>query len=102
VSIIDPRHALYGQTLRLVNIATSGKEEAASCTVELRADVWRRIPLSVTNLGTNEPVLYPLPLNLSVVRQLLDVFRRIEVQCQEATSNENQEKASFAGGHQAA
>jgi hypothetical protein len=89
VSIIDPRHALYGQKLRLVQIANSGKEETSSCTVELGADVWRRIPLSVTDLGSNQPVLYPLPLNLTVMRQLLDLFRRIAVQCQEGTSHEN-------------
>jgi hypothetical protein len=94
VSIIDPRHALYGQKLRLVQIANSGKEETSSCTVELRADVWRRIPLSVTNLGSNQPVLYPLRLNLTVMRQLLELFRRIEVQCQEGTSHENKEQPS--------
>lgn len=88
VSIIDPRHALYGQKLRLVQIADSGKEETSSCTVELCADVWRRIPVSVTDLGNNQPVLYPLPLNLTVVRQLLELFRRLEIQCQEGTSDE--------------
>ncbi len=94
VSIIDPRHALYGQRLRLVQVANSGKEETSSCTVELRADVWRRIPLSVTDLGKNQPVFYPLPLNLTVMRQLLELFRRIEVQCQEGASNENKGQPS--------
>lgn len=89
VSIIDPRHALYGQRLRLVQVAHSGKEETSSCTVELCADVWRRIPLSVTDLGRNQPVLYPLPLSLTVMRQLLELFRRLEIQCQEGTSDEN-------------
>ena len=92
VSIIDPRHALYGQKLRLVQIANRSKEETSSCTVELCADVWRRIPLSVTDLGNNEPVLYPLPLNLTVMRQLLELFRRIEIQCQEGTSDENKDQ----------
>jgi hypothetical protein len=99
VSIIDPRHALYGQKLRLVQVANGGKEETSSCTVELRADVWRRIPLGVTNLSSNQPVLYPLPVNLLVVRQLLALFRRIEIQCQEASSDENNKKAS--GGNKA-
>ena len=94
VSIIDPRHALYGQKLRLVQIADSGKEESSSCTVELCADVWRRIPLSVTDLGNNQPVYYPLALNLTVMRQLLELFRRIEVQCQEGASNENKGQLS--------
>jgi hypothetical protein len=94
VSIIDPRHALYGQRLRLIQVANSGKEEASSCTVELCADVWRRVPLSVTDLGRNQPVLYPLPLNLTVMRQLLELFRRIEVQCQEGTSDENKDQAA--------
>jgi hypothetical protein len=94
VSIIDPRHALYGQKLRLVQIAHSGKEETSNCTVELCASVWRRIPLSVTDLGKNQPVFYPLPLNLTVMRQLLELFRRIEVQCQEGASNENKGQPS--------
>jgi hypothetical protein len=94
VNIIDPRHALYGQKLRLVQIAHSGKEETSSCTVELCADVWRRIPLSVTDLGNNQPVLYPLALNLTVMRQLLELFRRLEIQCQEGTSHENQGQLS--------
>lgn len=94
VTILDPRHALYGQRLRLVQIANSGKEETSSCTVELCADVWRRVPLSVTDLGRNPLVLYPLPLNLTVVGQLLDLFRRIAVQCQEVTSNENKDRLS--------
>ena len=76
VKIIDPRHSLCGQSFRLVSVSQSGKEGSV-CTIELQSNIWRRIPLDVTDLGRHTPPTYPLPLTLSVVRELLEVFEHI-------------------------
>ncbi|MBV7339035.1 hypothetical protein KFU94_64620 [Chloroflexi bacterium TSY] len=87
VTVVDPRHALCGQKLKVVKISAEGKEGPV-CTVELQKDIWRRIPLSITDVGRYEPILYPLPLNLRVVGELLDLYKRIEVQIKENSSND--------------
>lgn len=93
VTVIDPRHALYGQTLRLVKFHGDGKARG-TCTVELQKDIWRRIPVSVTDCGHHEPMVYPLPLNLLVVGQLLDCIKHIAAMHQEESNNEARARKS--------
>jgi hypothetical protein len=86
---------LCGQTLRVVAISQDGKAGPV-CTVELQKDIWRRIPVNVTNLGRHEPMSYPLPLNLPLVGQLLELYTRIEARTKERTSHDSQKEASPA------
>ena len=101
VTIIDPRHALYGQKLRLVQFHGDGKARG-TCTVETQKDIWRRIPVSVTDCSADKPEVFPLPLNLVVVRQLLDSLTKIaamneEESNHETRANHSRRRADLAG-----
>lgn len=86
VTIVDPRNALCGQRLKVVSINTDGKD-GPICTVEIQKDIWRRIPFSITDAGGCKPLNYPTPLNLALMRQLLDLYQRIEATAKERTSH---------------
>lgn len=91
--VIDPRHALYGQKLRLVQFHGDGKARG-TCTVEIQKDIWRRIPVSVTDCSADKPEVFPLPLNLVVVRQLLDSLTQIAAMNEEESNHETRANES--------
>jgi len=76
VTIIDPRHPLFGRTLPLVHI-TNKQYQGRCCVVLLQEGIERIVPLKATD-HSSEPIQeFPLPIDLSSVKQLYEVFRRI-------------------------
>lgn len=68
VTVTDPRHALYGNTLPLISI-------------EQRRDVGggrtRYIPVEATDQALEQFSASPIPLSLKAIQQLLNTFQRI-------------------------
>jgi hypothetical protein len=86
VTIVDPRHPLYGRTFPLINIANRSRIGQA-CVIQLQDDLERTVPLAVTDRASESVDIFPLSLNLSSVRQLLRAFKRITSQLKEGTEN---------------
>lgn len=86
VTIVDPRHPLYGRTFPLIDIANRSHIGQA-CVIQLRDDLERTVPLAVTDRASESVAIFPLSLNLSSVRQLLRAFRRITSQLKEGTED---------------
>lgn len=97
VTVIDPRHPLYDQSFPLLHIKNK-QELIPSCLVRLTEGVERLIPVSVTNLAVTPPVVFPLPLDLSSLHNLSEVFLRIQAQvgkeCGDGSSGNAQLKRS--------
>ncbi len=76
VTIVDPRHPLFGRTLSLIGI-TNKQYGGRCCAVKLPEGVSRLIPIEVTDLSLETITIYSLPLSLSSVKQLLATYHRI-------------------------
>jgi hypothetical protein len=87
VTITDPRHPLFGQTLPLMEIANK-QYLGRCCVVLLREGVDLFVPLAATDRSPEPLALYPLPLDLISVRQLLVTYGRIISHPAEGTDNE--------------
>ncbi len=87
VTVVDPRHPLVGRTFRLIEIANKPYFGYA-CLVAFRGPVERHIPVCVTDLAAEPPVIFPLPLNLASVQQLVATYERICCQRAEGTEDE--------------
>jgi hypothetical protein len=79
VTVVDPRHPLFDLTFPLLHIKNK-QELIPSCLVRIAEGVERLIPVNVTNLATTLPVVYPLPLDISSLHDLTQVFLRIQTQ----------------------
>jgi hypothetical protein len=79
VTVVDPRHPLFDLTFPLLHLKNK-QELIPSCLVRIAEGVERLIPVNVTNLATTSPVVYPLPLDLSSLHDLTQVFLRIQTQ----------------------
>jgi hypothetical protein len=79
VTIVDPRHPLYDQSFPLLHLKNK-QELIPSCLVRLTEGVERLLPVSVTNLAVTPPVVFPLPVDLSSLHNLTQVFLRIQAQ----------------------
>jgi hypothetical protein len=77
ITVLDPRHPLYGRTLPLVAL-THHAQLGRCCVVWLRPHVERLIPVHATNLAFDPNDLSPSPLSLAAVEQLLRVFHDIQ------------------------
>lgn len=76
VTVVDPREPLYGQTFPLVFI--ENKPYRGSCCIVRDVNgVERHIPVAVTNRSAEPLAIFPIPLSLSSVRQLLSAYERI-------------------------
>ena len=93
MTVVDPRHPLYGQSFPLLHLKNK-QELIPSCLVRLTEGVERLIPVNVTNLAATPPVVYPLPLDLSSLHNLTQVFLRIQTQvgkeCEDGASGSAQ------------
>lgn len=76
VTIVDPRHPLYGRTLLLVSIGTKAYL-GQCCTVWIRPGVERCVPIGATDLAFDPHDVSPIPLSLASLRQLLHVTRQV-------------------------
>jgi hypothetical protein len=76
VKIIDPRHPLFGRTLPLVHI-TNKQNQGRCCVVLLQEGIERIVPLRATDRSPEPIKEFPLPIDLSSVKQLGEAFQRI-------------------------
>jgi len=76
VTIVDPRHALFGQTLLLLEVA-SKPYRGRCCVVQLREGFCCHVPLSATSRSVEPPAVFPVPLDLPALEQLLTVYQRL-------------------------
>ena len=76
VTVIDPRHPLYGQSFRFVGITT--KNRVGRCCVVLdHYGHERNIPLGVTDQSPDPVVIAPLPLSGATITSLVRVYSHI-------------------------
>jgi hypothetical protein len=73
VTVVDPRHPLFGRTLPCIGIANSC-HRGRCCIVWIRPTVERHVPVTATNLEFDPTMLYPLPISLDSLQQLLQEF----------------------------
>jgi hypothetical protein len=79
VTVVDPRHPLHDQSFPLLHLKNK-QELIPSCLVRIAEGVERLIPVNVTNLAVAPPVVFPLPLDLSSLHNLTQVFLHIQAQ----------------------
>ena len=87
VTVVDPRHPLYGRRFALIGFANR-EPEGRCCIVSDQEPVKRYIPLAVTDRSLEPFGVYPLPLSLTSVRQLLATYQRIVSQSAGGTEDE--------------
>jgi hypothetical protein len=73
VTVVDPRHPLFGRTLPCVGIANSS-HRGRCCIVWIRPTVERHVPVSATNLEYHPNTLFPLPISVESLQQFLQEF----------------------------
>src|SRR5215467_6506762 len=73
VTIVDPRHPLFGRTLPCVGIANSS-HRGRCCIVWIRPTVERHVPVAATDLEYVAEEMYPLPISVESLQQLLHEF----------------------------
>jgi hypothetical protein len=59
VTVVDPRHPLFGRTLPCLGIANSS-HRGRCCIVWIRPTVERHVPIEATHLEYDPATLYPL------------------------------------------
>jgi hypothetical protein len=79
VTIADPRHPLYDQTFPLLHIQNK-QELVLSCQIEIMPGANRLVPISLTELAAAPPDVFPVPLDISSLRKLIQAYRRIVAQ----------------------
>ena len=93
VTIIDPRHPLYGLTFPLIDIINKPRL-GRCCVISIKRQIERSVPLAATNRAV-EPISIPsLPLNLSTVRQLLATYEKIHKQLEGSTADETENQVT--------
>ena len=73
ITVVDPRHPLFGRTLPCVGIANSC-HRGRCCIVWIRPTVERHVPVTATNLAYDPTTLYPLPISVESLQQFLQEF----------------------------
>ncbi|WP_201364739.1 hypothetical protein [Dictyobacter formicarum] len=73
VTVVDPRHPLFGRTLPCLGIAHSS-HRGRCCIVWIRPTVERHVPVEATNLAYDPATLYPLPISVESLQQFLQEF----------------------------
>jgi hypothetical protein len=76
VTVTDPRHALYGNTLPLISIEQR-RDIGHCCVVDVGGGSTRYIPVEATDQASGQVNASPIPLSLKAVQQLLNTFQRI-------------------------
>ena len=87
MTITDPRHPLYGRTFPLVYI-TNKPYSGRCCVLWLQEGMERNVPVEATDRSIEPLTIFPLPLNLSSVGQLLTTCERIISQPMEESMEE--------------
>ena len=76
VTVIDPRHPLWGQSFRLLGLAM--KNQLGRCCVVLdHAGRERNLPIAVTDHSPDPLALAPFPLSVATITSLIHVYSHI-------------------------
>jgi hypothetical protein len=76
VTVIDPRHALYGQSFRLLGIGT--RNQLGRCCIVLdHAGRERNLPIAVTDQSPDPVIIAPFPLTVATITSLIRVYSHI-------------------------
>jgi hypothetical protein len=76
ITVIDPRHPLYGQSLRFLGITTKNRL-GRCCMVLDHYGHERNIPLGVTDQSPDPVVIAPSPLSVATITSLVRVYSHI-------------------------
>ncbi len=99
VTVVDPRHPLFGRTLPCLGIANSS-HRGRCCIVWIRPTVERHVPIAATNLEYDPTTLYPLPISVSTLQQFLQEYLLVTDSKKGESADDAETKAgpSNAGG----
>ena len=89
MTVTDPRHPLYGRTFPLIHI-TNKPNSGRCCVLWFEEGIERNVPVEATDRSIEPLNIFPLPLNLSSVRQLLTTCEQIISQIMEETMEEEE------------
>lgn len=81
VSVVDPRHPFFGRTFPLLGL-TNHTGLGRCCQILQEGDIVRLIPVEATDLVPERKPLYPLPLNLYSLEELINTCSDIYGQLQ--------------------
>jgi hypothetical protein len=79
VTITDPRHPLYDQTFPLLHIQNK-HDLVLSCQVQIIPGANRLVPVGLTDLASAPSDVFPVPLDISSLRKLVQTYQRIAAQ----------------------
>jgi hypothetical protein len=98
VTVIDPRHPLYGRTLPLIHI-TNKQHRGQCCIVWLYTGYDQGIPLAATDRAPEPPTIFPVPLCLTAMQQLVTRWQQLMAQSvEEMGDGEQGNRAPTASG----
>jgi hypothetical protein len=88
VTVTDPRHPLFGQTFPVLE--TIQKSQVGTCLIVQHAcGLEQMIPQAATDRSEVESGVFPLPVNLASLEQLLTTYERIIKQLVEEQTDES-------------
>jgi hypothetical protein len=76
VTIVDPRHPLFGETFPLICVEDRA-DRGLCCLIARDGGHNTYLPLDVTNLSTSTTGLSAIPLSVSAVQQLVATYTRL-------------------------
>jgi hypothetical protein len=91
VTVVDPRHPLFGRTFPLLNI-TNMPHAGRCCIVRYLGTLERAIPLQVTDRSPEPVEISPSPLIFASVRQLLEKNKQFMSQLVEDKEDGNSDQ----------
>jgi hypothetical protein len=77
VTVIDPRHPLYGATFGLIQIEDRADRGGQCCLIERDWGQNSYIPLDVTDKSETRWVSSSIPLSIEAIRQLVSIYTRL-------------------------
>ncbi len=86
ITVIDPRHPLCGQKLRLICIVNR-PYLGRCCVAWLENGVERDVPIAATDRSPEFLTFYPLPIDISSVERLLTTYAHITGQLAKGTED---------------
>lgn len=75
VSIIDPRHPLYGRTFPLIEVVNCRRAQS-TCVIDFENGLIRRVPLKVTDKYPASLEIPTVPISLESLVNMSNIFFR--------------------------
>lgn len=88
VTVIDPRHPLYGQTFRLIQVEDR-PNRGKCCLVERDWGQNSYISLSVTDKSKTDWISSNIPLSVRAIRQLVSTYTQLTEDEENGSTNSN-------------